>query len=169
MTKKKIFIVFIMLAMVLTLAGCGGKDSKKSDEELEDYLVPIDNYVKGIEQGDTKKLANVFPEFMGVTEDDYQDIIDDIQDDYGDDIKISYEVKDKEKYDKDELEIIQKYIEKLFDEECEVSEGYEVEIELTMKYEDESDTDTDTMYVYKIDGEWKMLLISPSSAESYID
>jgi len=137
------------------------------------YKKPIDNYFKGMEKGNADTYLKAFPEFMEmdktVDEDFMEDMKDELEDEYGEKLKISYKITKKEKIKKDDLEDVKEYIEKKYEEDVKVSKGYEIKVKATIKGKDDEDTDSQKMYVYKIDGKWKYMSVSPDSASDYLD
>jgi len=134
---------------------------------------PIDNYFKGMQKADLKTYEKAFPDFynnkMDLDEDDMDKMKENLEDEYGEKIKITYKVTKKENIKKDDLKKVQEYIEKVYDEDVKVSAGKEVKVKATIKGKDDSDTDTQKMYVYKINGKWKLLRgVSPDTAKTYL-
>ena len=134
---------------------------------------PINNYFKGMEKGNLKTYTKAFPDFyndkVDLDDDDMDKLHDNLEDSYGKNIKIKYEVTKKENIKKDDLKKVQEYIEKVYDEDVKVTAGKEVKVKATIKGKDDSDTDTQKMYVYKINGKWKLLNgVSPDTAKSYL-
>lgn len=152
-------VVVILIAIICSIFGGGWKK-------------PIDNYFKGMEKANAKTYLKAYPEFMDMDEtvdDDFmEDMMDSFEDEYGEKIKISYKITKKEKIKKDDLENVQKYIDKKYDEDVKVSAGYEVKVKATIKGKEDEDTDTQKMYVYKIDGKWYYMSVSPDTAKSYV-
>ena len=133
---------------------------------------PIDNYFKGMEKANAKTYSKAYPDFYNekyeVDDDDMEKMHDSLEDKYGEKIKISYKIVKKENIKKDDLKKVQEYIKKVYNEDVKVSAGKEVKVKATIKGKDDSDTDTSKMYVYKIDGKWKLFDVSPSSAKDYL-
>ena len=121
-------VAAVLLLGVLLIASLGGG-----------YKKPLDKICKTInkQEKDIDKLVSVFlPDFAGdayadlmkimrdndeVADayDEMEDSIDEIyaslEDEFGDDVKISYEIKKKEKMDKDDLEDIEETIHDIYD------------------------------------------------------
>jgi superfamily II DNA or RNA helicase len=126
-----------------------------------------------MEKGNLKTYTKAFPDFyndkVDLDDDDMDKLHDSLEDSYGKNIKIKYEVTKKENIKKDDLKKVQEYIEKVYDEDVKVTAGKEVKVKATIKGKDDSDTDTQKMYVYKINGKWKLLNgVSPDTAKSYL-
>ena len=154
-----VLAVIVVIALLASLLGGGWKK-------------PIDNYFKGMEKGNLKTYTKAYPDFyndkMDLDEDDMEKEHDNLEDKYGEKIKIKYKITKNEKIKKDDLKKIQEYIEKVYDEDVKVSAGKEVKVKATIKGKDDDDTKTEKMYVYKIDGKWKLFNVSPSSAKDYL-
>jgi RNA polymerase subunit RPABC4/transcription elongation factor Spt4 len=152
--------VVILIAIIASILSGGWKK-------------PINNYFKGMEKGNLKTYTKAFPDFyndkVDLDDDDMDKLHDSLEDSYGKNIKIKYEVTKKENIKKDDLKKVQEYIEKVYDEDVKVTAGKEVKVKATIKGKDDSDTDTQKMYVYKINGKWKLLNgVSPDTAKSYL-
>ncbi|MBR3673259.1 MAG: zinc-ribbon domain-containing protein [Clostridia bacterium] len=152
--------VVIIIAIIASILGGGWKK-------------PIDNYFKGMEKGNLKTYTKAFPDFyndkVDLDDDDMEKLHDNLEDEYGEKIKITYKVTKKEDIKKDDLKKVQEYIEKVYDEDVKVSGGKEVKVKATIKGKDDEDTDTQKMYVYKINGKWKLLNgVSPDTAKTYL-
>ena len=151
--------VVVIIAIILSIFGKGWKK-------------PIDNYFKGMQKGDLKTYTKAYPDFyndkMDLDDDDMEDMKDALEDEYGEKIKITYKITKNEKIKKDDLKKVQEYIEKVYDEDVKVSAGKELKVKSTFKGKDDSDTDTNKMYVYKINGKWKLFNVSPSTAKDYL-
>ena len=106
---------------------------------------------------------------MDLDEDDMENMHEKLEDEYGKDLKISYEITSNDDIKEEDIKNVQEYISLKYNEDVKVSEGKEVKIKATIKGSEDSDTDTARMYVYNIDGEWKILNTSPSAAKSYIN
>ena len=171
MTKKKLFIVFIIMAMVLVLTGCGNsrkEESESKEEESNSYETAMQCYFEGIEKGDYKTYKKAFPSFYDSYENNKEYLTrfhDSFVDEYGDDFTIKYEIIDKEELDKKELEKVQEVIDDLYDEEVKVTNGYELEIKITVKGSEGKDKTNANFKVYEIDGSWYYMYID----EDYLD
>lgn len=155
-----IAIVVILLAIIISSISSGWKK-------------PLDNYFKGMEKGNLKTYSKAFPDFynekMDLDDDDMEKMHDNLEDEYGEKIKITYKITKKENIKKDDLKNVQEYISKVYDEDVKVSAGKEVKVKATIKGKKDEDTDTQKMYVYKIDGKWKLLNgVSPDTAKTYL-
>lgn len=151
--------VIVILSIIISIVTSGWKK-------------PIDNYFKGMEKANLKTYQKAYPDFyndkMDLDEDDMDDMKDSLEDKYGEKIKISYKITKSEKIKKDDLKKVQEYIKKVYDEDVKVSAGKEVKVKATIKGKKDDDTDTSKMYVYKIDGKWKLFNTSPETAKKYL-
>ena len=155
--------IVVVAAILINILGSGWKK-------------PINNYFKGMQKANSKTYLSAYPDFYvdkydlenTYDDDGMEEMLDDLEDEYGEKIKITYKVKSKESIKKDDLKKVQEYIEKYYEEDVKVSAGKKVKVKATIKGKDDSDTDTRTLYVYKIDGKWKVFNTSPSDAKSYL-
>lgn len=154
-TDKKVLGISIAIAVVLLLAICnvwlngGSKGVVKS-------------YAKAMVKYDAKKLSKLYhKEYIEYMEDLFDDDIEDIFEDrfesYEDkDYKIlSYDIIDREKYDKRKTEDFAEDLEDSYDiDEDDVKEVYEYTIKF--KIDDDGDKDSNRVEVYavKIKGKW---------------
>ncbi|MBE6844680.1 MAG: hypothetical protein E7508_03045 [Ruminococcus sp.] len=122
------------------------------------YKEPIDDFFKAVETGDGDYFEDAFPEYMTEDVDEFDDLASKLNSTFkkvlGKDFEISYEVIEKEKIDDDDLEDLEKSIDKNYDESVSVSDGYSVEIELTCKSDSMEESITTKINVHKIDGDW---------------
>ena len=171
--KKYVLVLVMMLVVLLSCVGCGADKDKKGKEEKPPYEVVLDNYFNGIVEGDYDKYIKVFPKFMpsydDIDEDFMEDMVDEFEDEYGANLKVSYEIKNKEEINEEDLENVEKYISYRYDEDVEITGGYELKVTATIKGEDDEDTNSQKMYIYNIDGNWNYLSLSPNTAESYVN
>lgn len=151
--------VIVILAIIINIVSNGWKK-------------PIDNYFKGMEKANLKTYQKAYPDFyndkMDLDQDDMDDMKDALEDKYGEKIKITYKITKSEKIKKDDLKKVQEYIQKVYDEDVKISAGKEVKVKATIKGKEDDDTDTSKMYVYKIDGKWKLFNTSPETAKNYL-
>lgn len=169
--NKKYFIiggvVAVIAIIITTIALIAGNAWKK----------PIDNFVKGIRNGDTKILLSAFPDFitdeygdeflaeMGYDEESLTELRDAQEDKYGENYKLSYKVEKKEKIKKDDLKKVEKAFNESLNKNIKVNAGYKTKVKFVIKGKDDSKTTTSTMYLYKIDGKWSYYPLSPSEIE----
>lgn len=155
--------VAVVALIVLIVSIVGGR-----------YKAPIKNYYKGLNKCDASTYMKAFPEFVNdkVNKNlDDDDLKDDKKDDekvYGDNIKYSYKILKKTKIDKDDLKNVQEYVEKTYDEKVKITKGFKVKIEAKTKGKDDYSYGTMTEYVYKIDGKWYKMNVSPETAKKSI-
>lgn len=137
------------------------------------YKKPLDYRTKGMQNCDAEIYLKAYPEFIDMDKLINDDLLDTQlnrdEDIYGEKIKYSYKISDKDKVKKDDLEDVQEYIENKYKEEVKVSSGYKLKVKETTEGKKSDSTKTNTRYVYKIDGKWYLLDITPSEARSYND
>lgn len=150
--------VAIIVAIIVSIVSSGWKK-------------PLKNYVQGMNKCDSEKYLAAYPDFlkMKTTDSDLKDMKKNAEKEYGDNVKYSYKILKKEKIKKDELKDVEEYISKKYDEKVKVKKGYKVKIEAKTKGKEDYDYATSTRYVYKIDGKWKMLNVSPETAKKSKD
>ncbi len=137
------------------------------------YKKPLDYMYKGLQKCDAEIYLKAYPEFMDLDKTINDDFLDKKlnfnEDLYGEKIKYSYKIADKSKVKKDDLKDVQEYIEKRYKEDVKISSGYKLKVKETIKGKKNDHTSTNTAYVYKIDGKWYMLEVTPSEARNYND
>ena len=157
MTKKKIFIVFILVVVALILGGCGETDNNSDKEKSSGstYETPVKYYTESVESGDYKTFKKSFPPFMDIAdEDDLITIRESLEEEYGKDFKITYKITDKKKFTDEEIEDEQEDIGDYCKKNVEVEEGYTLKVKITVKGSENKKTNEVKMKVVKIDGEW---------------
>lgn len=136
------------------------------------YKSPIKKYYKGLNKCDSDTYAAAFPDFLkideSVTDSSLKDEKKDDEKDYGDNVKYSYKILKKTKVEKKDLEYVQDYIKERYDEKVKVTKGFKVKIKDSVKGKEDFDYYTSDRYVYKIDGKWYVLSVSPETAKSYL-
>lgn len=175
----KAFLTIMLVIMLVMLTGCGSddkKDKEKDSNSSKEYSVALDNYFKGLQEADAKKIISAYHDFY-IEYYDYEDLYDDeyvqdrleeLEDEYGDNIKISYEVAKEEKIEGDDIKNVQKYIKEYYDESVKVEAGYKIKVKASIKGDDDKESNSNVMYVYKINGKWGILDIDPETAGDYI-
>ena len=151
-------VVVIIIAILASLIGSGWKK-------------PIKNYIKALNKCDGDLYEEVYPDFMKTKKSD-SDLKDDKKEDekdYGDNVKYSVKILKKTKISKDELKDVEEYVEKKYDTSTEIKKGYKVKVETKVKGKEDYDYSTSTIYVYKVDGKWKRIPVSPETAKKSKD
>lgn len=137
------------------------------------YKSPINNYFKGIQKADLNVYAKAFPDFMNVgkisSKEGMEESLNELKELYGDDVKIKYEINEKIEYSDEDLKKIVQYIKDRYNKSVKVSKGYCLKIKVLTKGSKNSNEDNVKMYVYKIDGKWKYIQISPENAQKYVE
>lgn len=144
------------------------------------YKGAIKDYMNFICDGKVSNVEGFAPEkYWEEIEDEYDvsldDLEDDLQDEYEEsvedkDIKYSYEIKDSEQMDKDDLEDLAESIHDKYDfiDEDDVTDAYEVEVEITMEEDDDKDDYDMDLRSVKIDGKWYPMSGSSFVTDSYM-
>ena len=159
-------LVIILFVIVFCLIFGGGN-----------YETPVKNFVKVCEKGDGKayrdmimasdKEIKALEKVLELTDegdfDDYcqeqaEDIQESVQDKYGDNVKISYDIVDKEELDEDELKKLNKKT-SLFgllgsDDDAEITQAYKLSVEFDIEGENDESTQEKEFTVAKYDGKW---------------
>lgn len=137
------------------------------------YKTPVNNYYKGLLRTNIKTYSKAFPDFMGVdktkSEDDLKQDMEELKSVFGNNIKIKHKIISKTSYKKEELETIKKFVQKRYNKDVKVSAGYKLEVEEKISGSKDSYTAKNDVYVYKIDGKWKMIPFSPEKVKSYVE
>lgn len=149
-------VVLVIVFLIFSLVG--GK-----------YKAPIKNIVKGMNKSDAKVFLKAYPDFLKMDktydDDKLKDQKKDMEKEYGDNVKYSCKILKKEKIEKDDLKHVEEYVKDTYDEDVKIKKGYELKVEEKYKGKDDFDYATTTKYVYKIDGKWKVLSVSPEYAK----
>lgn len=165
---KFLTVIAVMLVSIMILTGCGtdnSNDDKKGEESKQEsaFEEPIKNYVEGLQTSNLDTLVKAFPSFISdelkeqMDEEDLKEMIDEAKEEYGENLKLSYEINDKQEIAEEDLKEKQEDIKTLFDTDITITKGYTVETKLTTKGDKEEHTETSTFEVYEIDGSWYML------------
>lgn len=165
MDKKNILkIIIIALAVGLVVLICAIIKNQ--------YKNPVDDYYKGLLKTNIKMYSNAFPDFMGVdktkSEEDLKQDLEELKTVFGNKLKIKHKVISKTAYKKDDLELMCKYVEKRYNKKVKISAGYKLEVEEKISGDKDSYTATIDMYVYKVDGRWKIIPLSPENVKDYV-
>ncbi len=124
-----------------------------------EYKKPLDNMFKAIETGDGEYLEEAFPEYLTDELIDPDEAASSLKAAMtvvlGEDFEISYDIKGKEKINKDTLQKMEDRINKDYNEDISISGGYIVEVELEFSGNKEKST-TDKIKVYRINGNWSL-------------
>lgn len=76
-----------------------------------------------------------------------------LKEEFGSGIKISFDVTDKEKIEKDKLEVYEAFLLETI-EDIKVSKGYEVELEIEVEGKDDDETFDADAVMLKVNGDW---------------
>ena len=151
-------VVVVIISIIASIIGSG-------------YKKPIENIVKGMNKGDSDIYLKAYPDFLKMNktvDDDYLKKMkkeDEDDDNYGDNVKYSVKFLKKTKYDKKDLEYVVDYVKEKYDEKVKITAGYKVKVEKRTKGKKDFDYGTSDYNVYKVDGKWYVLPISPEDAK----
>ena len=130
------------------------------------YKGPIKNYYKAVNKESGKTYMKTKPEFIceaeDKDEDDYDDLMEEELESIGDIVgknpKIEYEILEKTEIPEKRLENLTDSYNEIYedelDDECEITDGYEVLLKVTCKGSREKKESYDVVTVLKIDGDW---------------
>ncbi len=127
----------------------------------------VKKIVKAYDNEDAEALMKLYPEFMA---DGFEDNIEEtseaqiegfylllsLADIDTDDVKLSYKIKDEDKYDKDELEDLAEEFEEYFDdfEEKKLKAAIDYEVDVTIKSDGEEEEMELIVHAFKYGGKW---------------
>ena len=176
--KKRLLLLPVMaivLALMFVMTACSDSDSKKKDKDDEDstpkYERPVESYFKAIETGSGKEFRKCYcdaeieyrNQIVGSGEDYFDNGAEELNraaiSKFGDDVRITYKVDKKDKFEDDDLE---KYTDKLTrrcggEKEIKITEGYKLKLKVKIKGSKGEDEDSMTIKVGKTDGRWILL------------
>lgn len=151
-------LVIILIVVVVNLFTGGYKGALKDyfgsieDKDGKAYIhsiLPedmIDEAIDEIKDNDGKK-----DDFYNLYKAGVKSTYNNLKEDFGSGIEIDFDVTDKEKIDKDDLEDLE---DKSYYEDLKISKGYELELEVTVEGKDDDDTFDAEAVVIKVDGDW---------------
>ena len=149
---KLVAVLGILMSTLVVLTGCGSKPYKKV----------LDKLYKAEQNGDADAIVKLFPKFMDMSSTFSDEVmekrLDSLKEVYGDDVKITYEVTESEKLDKDDKEKWEEYIEEQYDENVKIQDAYKVSVEVKYKGSEGSGTEDEQMGVVKIKGKWYLFV-----------
>ena len=177
--NKKIRLGIIIGVALLVVLGIGGLILGNTG-----YKTALDNYV-AVMNGNAKKVEKLMPkeyweyleeedgqeldDIIDDFEDDYKDLVDEWEDEYGKNPKVSYEIEEAEKMDKDDVEDMAEALEEKYSfiDDKDVKQAYEVEIELTIKGRKDDDSDDMDVLCVKIGSGWYLISKYGSGDSAY--
>ena len=180
-TKKRFALILsLIMAVSMAMTACSLSDDDDDDDEEEEtpkYEQPIENYFKAMEKGDGKLLKKCMgsayikymeESFSNDEEFDIDEYIDNnakslkknAENKYGENIKITYSIKDKQRFDDDDIDEWEKEVKNMYDEKVEITSGYDLEIKAKIKGDDDSEEDEMSAVVANVDGSWCILDIN---------
>jgi hypothetical protein len=165
LNKKNVVIVAVaaiaIIAVISLLASLLGGGYKKAidnffafsiecDADKLDDLAPA-KYWDELEDEYDVKLKDIKEEI----EESFEEQLESLEDYYGKNIKVKYDILDKEELDEDDLDEIKDELkEKYGISKKSVKKALEVEVEATIKGKDDEDTQEQDMIIVKIDNKW---------------
>lgn len=139
------------------------------------YKKPVNDYVKAMNNYDTKKMLSVmlpkskmkeikkemknsiidWDAFLDKMDEGLEETMEELEDDYGKNVKLSAKIINKKKVKGNDLEEIQEDYDDAYD--AKVKKAYKLKVEMTIKGKKDKDTAKVSLYVVKVKGDgWKM-------------
>ncbi|MBP3708059.1 MAG: hypothetical protein J6J36_05580 [Clostridia bacterium] len=170
-TLLKVTAIFAMLIMsMFLLTGCGNnkkEDEKKDGIDESNMTAPIEYALKGLNDADGDAYLKALPalivkEFNEKDISDMKDSLNEYKNDrvetYGEDVKITYEITEKEKMEDKDLKELIEYLKTSYEdaskEELDFTEGYNCKVNFKIEGSKDSTTKTKSVSIYKISGKW---------------
>ncbi len=163
---KVIAVLTVMVMSIFMLTGCGNKkEEEKNDSNTttNTYEDPIKNVVEGVGKANISKFMSAYPSFIAeninqiIDEDYLQSQLEDYEDIYGNNIEMSYSITNKEEISEEDLKEEEEELKDTYDEDVDITKGYNLEVELKIKGDEDEDTEEDSFEVYEINGTWYLL------------
>lgn len=148
-------VVAVVLLIVILVSVLGGA-----------YKKALDNYIDAVFFGEYDAYKACYPEKIWKNlEDDATDksefkdsfkiTKEMLKEEYGKDIKVDYEILEKDEVDEDDLDDIRDYLKETFNiPKKSVTAAYEIEVNLVIEGDEDEDEDTGYFTLVKIDGDW---------------
>lgn len=173
--KKIIAILLTAVLLLSCLAGCSSS-GKKSSGGSSSYDSAIQLYIKYLtgeaSKSEIKKLKPQF--FWDMSDESPDDIYEEMKEDpeypmdmlkeyYGKNVKITYEILDKESYSKEQLEEIRESVDSIAEHYKvsasgnKVTEYYEMELEIMVKGSEGEDTMDARASIMQYGGSWYIM------------
>lgn len=160
---KRVLCLTLALLMLLSLAACGGKGGKKGRAtSIEDVLDNRVDYLMG--KASKTQVQNMYPpEFWGDDfeafweeyQEDRQEMMEEQEEKYGKNVKYSYQILEKEKFDEEKVEQAGTYFEENWNIDPDsVTEGYNLTVEVIVKGSEKEDARVIQVSVAKIGNYW---------------
>lgn len=172
--KKIIAILLAAVLMVSCLAACGGGGKKRSGSSSYDSAIQL--YIKYLTGEATKsEIKMLKPSFFwDMSGEDPDDIYEEMKENpeypmdmlkeyYGKNVKITYEIVDKESYSKEQLEEIRESVDSIAEHYKvsasgnKVTEYYEMELEIMVKGSEGEDTMDASASIMQYGGSWYIM------------
>lgn len=156
---KKNNLLGLLLVLTLFVVGCGTTKEKTVEDLLDDY---IESYLKA----DPDMVKKVFPPFYMEYAKEYmtkeyleQALLDD-KESLGDDFTITYDIKNKEKINDEDLETVNSKMESQYNAEEKASECYKLEGTMTFKgSKDELVEELSSIHYCKYSDTWYLIRV----------
>lgn len=161
-----IFAVLLMSMYMLTGCEIGKKSSdNKKEENVEQasYEEPIKNLIEGLSEANSEKFLKAFPPYVGeymedIFTDEYlKSTLEEAESDYGSNIKMSFEVTNKEEISEEDMKQMEDEVKENFDKQIDITKGYALDVVVTTKGDNSEDKEEDTFNVYEVEGNWYIL------------
>lgn len=133
---KKLTTIFLVLAIGMSLVGCGDSKSAKNKED-EKYDGIIGTLCNSKVDADLEKFMSLFGSMEQIMRDVVtQEILDKTQDVYkeecGDNMEVTYKIKEEEKVNDENISNYEDTLE-MFGEREEISEAFDLTVDVTVK------------------------------------
>lgn len=169
-TMKLIAILIVMVMSMCALSGCGNNQNgkeEKNKESTEDAAIelPIKNMVEGLLETNSEKFISAFPPFYSgslgelFNNEALKTALDTSTEEYGENIKMTYEITNKTQIEESKIEEMEKEVKESYNQDVDITKGYELEVKITTKGDKAEDTETDAFEIYQIDGNYYLLNI----------
>lgn len=126
-------------------------DKKITEKDVEKYLKSIPDEILEIQMGDQKES-----DFVEQRTETLEQARKTIEKKYGSNVKYTFEVVDRTKLTKDEIEEIEDEYKEYYDKKIDVKKGYKYMIKTKIKGKKEKDVTYSEETVIKVDGKWTM-------------
>ncbi len=125
------------------------KDIKEKD--VEKYLKSIPDEILEIQMGEQKES-----DFVEARTESLEQTRKVLEKEYGNNVKYSFEVVDRTKLTKEEIEEIEDEYKEYYDKKIDVKKGYKYMLKTTIKGKKEKDVTYGEQTVIKVDGKWTL-------------
>lgn len=126
-------------------------DKNIKEKDVEKYLKSIPDDILEIQMGNQKES-----DFVEQRTESLEQTRKAIEKEYGSNAKYSFEIVDRTKLTKDEIEEIEEQYEEYYDKEIDVKKGYKYMLKTTVKGKKEKEVSFAEETVIKVDGKWTL-------------